>query len=76
MLNHRPKTPIAGQAVQRIGCAVGLMLALSACGYKGPLYMPPPPPAPDAELTTPPAAQQGAPESVTSPATLPVSRQD
>lgn len=39
---------------QRIGCILGLVITLSACGYKGPLYMPPPPPAPDASLTEPP----------------------
>ncbi|MGB6103405.1 MAG: lipoprotein [Pusillimonas sp.] len=35
----------------------GLFMAsmLAACGYKGPLYLPPPP-APDESLTTPPAS--------------------
>ena len=67
MQNDRPRTLASRLAVHRIGCALGLMLALSACGYKGPLYMPPPPPAPDDTLTTPPATQQGAPASVASP---------
>lgn len=37
----------------RITCTLALALSLSACGYKGPLYMPPP--APEASLTTPPS---------------------
>lgn len=37
-------------------CIIGVALTLSACGYKGPLYMPPPPPpAPQESLTTPPS---------------------
>lgn len=44
--------------VRRLGCALTLTLTLGACGYKGPLYMPPPPPAPDASLTTPPTAPE------------------
>jgi len=47
-----PGTP--GRSLYRTGCALGLILMLSACGYKGPLTLPPPPPAPDASLTTPP----------------------
>lgn len=43
-----------GRSLYRTSCVLGLMLMLSACGYKGPLTMPPPPPAPDASLTTPP----------------------
>lgn len=37
---------------RRLGIPLFLALALSACGMKGPLTMPPPPP--DARLTTPP----------------------
>lgn len=33
---------------------------LAACGYKGPLYMPPPP-APDESLTTPPQSMPETP---------------
>ena len=56
----------------------GLFVAamLTACGYKGPLYMPPPP-APDESLTTPPTsatppadpggARSGAPASGATP---------
>lgn len=64
MSNHPINAPMPGRTVHRIGCALGLMLALSGCGYKGPLYMPPPPPAPAEELTTPPATQQGLPATV------------
>ncbi|MCC2595972.1 lipoprotein [Pusillimonas sp. MFBS29] len=37
----------------RLMAGLSLAAMLAACGYKGPLYMPPPP-EPDAELTTPP----------------------
>jgi predicted small lipoprotein YifL len=46
----RPVRFIAGMAVA---------MAMAACGYKGPLYLPPPPP-PDAALTTPPAPNPAA----------------
>lgn len=64
MSNHSTKALMAGRTVHRVGCVLGLMLLLSGCGYKGPLYMPPPPAAPDEELTTPPATQQGLPATV------------
>lgn len=44
----------SGRSLYRTGCALVLMLMLSACGYKGPLTLPAPPPVPDASLTTPP----------------------
>ena len=47
----RTKTPAAFK--YRIVASLAVIPLLAACGYKGPLYMPPPPP-PEAELTTPP----------------------
>ncbi|NYT58382.1 lipoprotein [Alcaligenaceae bacterium] len=38
----------------RLLAGLSLAAMLTACGYKGPLYMPPP--APDASLTTPPTS--------------------
>ncbi|MBF6616469.1 LPS translocon maturation chaperone LptM [Pollutimonas thiosulfatoxidans] len=38
---------------RRYAGAVVVLSTLAACGYKGPLYMPPPP-DPDESLTTPP----------------------
>lgn len=39
----------------RLLAGLSLATMLTACGYKGPLYMPPPP-EPDASLTTPPTS--------------------
>lgn len=53
---HRSST--LPYSAARIVMAAVLLTALTACGYKGPLYMPAPPPAPDASLTTPPSPSQ------------------
>lgn len=45
---------------------LGGLLTLSACGQKGPLYMPEPPPPPSANLTAPPAVTPAAPTEPTS----------
>lgn len=45
--------------LRRLTGIAGLTLLLTACGYKGPLYMPPPP-APSESLTTPPSDQTDA----------------
>lgn len=39
--------------VSRLAASVTLLALLAACGFKGPLYMPPPA-APDQSLTAPP----------------------
>lgn len=53
-----------------------MLLAVTGCGYKGPLYMPPPPPPPADTLTLPPTpgnAPTAAPANQTSgPAAQPV----
>lgn len=49
-IQHTPKSV-------RFMAGITLVATLTACGYKGPLYMPPPP-QPDAALTVPPAPQQ------------------
>lgn len=41
------------QRTSAVAAGTLLLMALAACGQKGPLYMPPPD-APDASLTTPP----------------------
>lgn len=46
-------TTTNARSARHIVASLSLLALLSACGYKGPLYMPPPPP-PDASLTTPP----------------------
>lgn len=51
MQASRITTP--AHTVCRIVASFALLSTLLACGYKGPLYMPPPPP-PDASLTNPP----------------------
>ncbi len=55
-----PRPAARTTLVSRIVASLALASVLGACGYKGPLYLPPPPPAPDASLTTPPT-QQSAP---------------
>ncbi|MGB3288920.1 MAG: lipoprotein [Burkholderiaceae bacterium] len=45
--------PTSFNAVRRYAACLALASMLAACGYKGPLYMPPPPP--DETLATPPA---------------------
>ncbi|HUG58440.1 MAG TPA: lipoprotein [Candidimonas sp.] len=59
-----PRTSTPARTVSRIVASFALLSTLLACGYKGPLYMPPPP-APDAALTTPPPApaNMAAPET-------------
>lgn len=61
-----PRTTTPAHTVGRIVASFALLSTLLACGYKGPLYMPPPP-APDASLTTPPPATLPAPESADKP---------
>lgn len=46
---------VSQDTLRRIACTLGMATVLGACGYKGPLYMPPPPPAPQESLTTPPS---------------------
>jgi len=53
-----PHTAARTTLVSRIVTSLALVSALGACGYKGPLYLPPPPEAPDASLTAPPTQQQ------------------
>lgn len=53
----------ASVSVRRIILALTCLAGLSACGYKGDLYLPPPPPPPDA-LTHPP----GTPAPAAAPA--------
>lgn len=59
--------------LRRFACIAGLAMTLTACGYKGPLYMPPPPPAPEKSLTTPPSDETI--PSVGSPASAPVTEE-
>ncbi|NYT65356.1 lipoprotein [Alcaligenaceae bacterium] len=54
-LQHTP-------TLARTVAGIVLAASLTACGYKGPLYMPTPP-EPDAALTVPPAPQQPLTES-------------
>jgi len=44
--------PTSAYAVCRYAACLALVSMLAACGYKGPLYMPPPPP--DESLAAPP----------------------
>jgi predicted small lipoprotein YifL len=50
-----PLLQTAALSVRRLALGLPLLLALGACGYKGPLYMPPPP-APDDSLVAPPTS--------------------
>ncbi|HUH60120.1 MAG TPA: lipoprotein [Candidimonas sp.] len=50
---HATRAHSPGKLFFRLAGSIALLSSLLACGYKGPLYMPPPP-APDASLTTPP----------------------
>lgn len=52
MQASRTETPASFK--YRIVASLALLPLLAACGYKGPLYMPPPPP--EETLTTPPQA--------------------
>ena len=52
MQASRTKTPAS--VTYRIVAILAVSTLLTACGYKGPLYMPPPPP--QDSLTTPPQA--------------------
>lgn len=55
----RPRGGRGGKAA----LALAALMLLAACGYKGPLYLPPPP-DPDPSLTTPPSQDlSGASES-------------
>ncbi|WP_143705472.1 LPS translocon maturation chaperone LptM [Pollutimonas subterranea] len=58
-----PRAPTAAHTFCRLAASVAVFSTLLACGYKGPLYMPPPP-APEASLTTPPTPA-GVPDSGT-----------
>jgi len=63
----------------RIAAGFAVLSTLLACGYKGPLYMPPPP-MPEESLTTPPVpASLPAPDSTgqsgDAPAASPVQAQ-
>lgn len=55
MPDARCTAPASCHGLFRIAGMLTLTLMVGACGYKGPLYMPPPPPAPDTSLTTPPS---------------------
>ncbi|MFW7340801.1 lipoprotein [Pollutimonas sp. H1-120] len=48
-----PRTPTSAHAARRLAACLALLSMLAACGYKGPLYMPPPPT--DETLAAPPA---------------------
>ena len=69
-------TTTTAASVTRIVASFALLATLSACGYKGPLYLPPPAP-PEESLTRPPESSfNAAPEApaatsgvVTDPAT-------
>jgi predicted small lipoprotein YifL len=50
---HASRAVSAGKFICRLAGSIALLSGLLACGYKGPLYMPPPP-APEAALTAPP----------------------
>jgi predicted small lipoprotein YifL len=55
-------TPKSALAICRYAACLALLSTLAACGYKGPLYMPPPPP--DETLAAPPTpAPLPAPEA-------------
>ncbi|AEC21393.1 hypothetical protein PT7_2853 [Pusillimonas sp. T7-7] len=51
----KPQDPTRNKTGPRLLAGLLMAAMLTACGYKGPLYMPPPP-APDESLTTPPAS--------------------
>lgn len=51
---HAPRLARHARPLRRLAASLSLLLLSTACGLKGPLYMPPPPPPPDASLTTPP----------------------
>jgi predicted small lipoprotein YifL len=50
-----PRRTVTAPFIHRAALSLTVLLALGGCGFKGPLYLPPPP-APEASLTTPPAA--------------------
>ena len=58
----------------RLLACLSMVTMLAACGYKGPLYMPPPP-APDESLTTPPPSAT-LPADTSSPAQEPASESE
>ncbi len=59
-----PRTATSAHPARRLAACLALLSMLAACGYKGPLYMPPPPT--DEALATPPApAAVPAPEAAT-----------
>jgi len=49
-----PRATTPARTLCRIAASFAVLSTLLACGYKGPLYMPPPP-MPEESLTTPPA---------------------
>ncbi len=68
-----PRATSSAPPVLRRLAGLALLSTLAACGYKGPLYMPPPPP-PDESLTTPPTpapAPAPAPQAGEAPAPMP-----
>ncbi|WP_040548773.1 LPS translocon maturation chaperone LptM [Pusillimonas noertemannii] len=54
-----PQTKTPASIKYRIVASLALFPLLAACGYKGPLYMPPPPP--EDSLTAPPQSDMPAP---------------
>lgn len=50
-----PYKQTAVHRVWRMAAGLSLLALVTACGYKGPLYMPPPP-APDESLVAPPTS--------------------
>lgn len=71
----KPQDLTCSKAGYRLLTSLLMATMLTACGYKGPLYMPPP--APDESLTTPPTSttlpapeaggQSGEPSSAATP---------
>lgn len=60
---HAPRATTPARTFCRIAAGIAVLSTLLACGYKGPLYMPPPP-MPEESLTTPPTpANVPGPES-------------
>ena len=68
MQASRTKTPAS--VTYRIVATLALSTLLTACGYKGPLYMPPPPP--QDSLTTPPQGPAPTPDDSNTATTVPL----
>lgn len=51
---HASSFATFANSLARLAAGAALLATVAACGYKGPLYMPPPPP--DESLATPPSS--------------------